>query len=314
MTRIRHSRKPAHPEIPVRCRRAGRRRAHAGVLLALVIVCGQVVPSSAKDLYTTDFEGFTAGPDNWVGTDGWQGNNNRAQVHGIDEGVVSGLGKTAYLGYYPPPTALTTVFRPVAYDPVASNTPVIEFETLLGIQDSTNGRGDSFRFTFYNALGAFLAAVRFSNNPLFPGIWRMDGSSEFATGVGFYPGQLHLLFCEIDFSANRWSADLDGIPLFTNAVFNATGVSLDLYATAAEWSLTAGSTNLYGDNWLLVADWAVRAIPAGESPVVIRNIAPAAGGVAVSWLGEPGFTYDVYADAGLSNGDSSSPPHQATQS
>lgn len=87
---------------------------------------------------------------------------------------------------------------------------------------------------------------------------------------------------------------LMGIPLFTNATFNASGQTRNLYTVAAEWQLTATNTVLHGDNWLLVADWSVRAVPIGENPVRIRDVGvDSAGTPQISWFGEQGFTYQV---------------------
>ena len=267
--------------------------------IAILLLAAAPIARTA-DLYVTDFDGFPTGPDQWVGTDGWAGNNVGAEVHGIDDGIVSGLAKTGYIGYNQPPSALTTVVRPVNYDPVSSNTPFIQFESLLGIQDSYNGIGDRFFITIYNRTGDFLGAVEFDNTAFSRGVWRHDGNVRYDTGLDFFPGELHLLFFEVDFSNNTWTADLDGIPLFTNATFNSTGKPLDLYGVAAEWQLASGSTNFYGDNWMLVADWSVRAIPDGRQPLVISDLhAGDSGESVISWWGEPGFTYELMATESL---------------
>ena len=261
-------------------------------LLAILLISW--TPAQAADIYATDFESFTAGSNQWAGTDGWVSNVDGSGVHGIDNNIVSGLGKTAYLGYYPPTTNFVTILRPVSYDPVSNNTPVIRFESLMGIQDSTNGRGDSFFVSFYNMAGQFLAAIRFSNNPFTLGIWRDDDASEIDTGLDFFPGQLHLLRAEIDFATNRWTASLDGIPLFTDAVFNASGKTLNLLAVASEWKLTSQDTALYGNNWLLVADWRLWTVPPGLDTVVIEALSADTNGIPqITWFGEPGFTYEL---------------------
>lgn len=250
--------------------------------------------ASATDLYYTDFESFTNGADKWVGTDGWLGNSKGVGVHGIDNELVPGLGKTAYLGYKQPLSTLVAVLRPVNFTPIASGKPIVEFETLMGIQDSTNGHHDSFFFSFYNTNGNLLASIRFSNDPLTYGVWRLDGTNQVDTGLDFTVGDLHLLYARVDFSTNRWSADLDGIPLFTNSVFNNTSKPLTLGSVAAEWQLTESSVTNHGDNWLLVADWLVSASPKGESPFLIRSAGVGTNGNPwLSWNGEASFDYNV---------------------
>lgn len=263
-------------------------------LMALAAWLSSGGVGAALELYYTDFESFTVGSDKWAGTDGWAANSKGVGVHGIDYEIVPGLGKTAFLGYKQPSVSPVAVVRSVNYNPVAAGKPIVEFETLMGIQDSTNERRDSFFFGFYNTNGNFLASIRFSNEPLTYGIWRLDGSSQTDTGVQFTRNALHLLYARIDFATNRWSADLDGIPLFTNAVFNGTSRPRTLGSVSAEWQLASSSVTNYGNNWLLVADWSVQATPIGETPLRIRGTGVGAGGLPwVSWNGEAGFGYRV---------------------
>lgn len=259
-------------------------------LLVMAVLALSAVGAQAFTLYTTDFEEFSAGDDRWAGTSGWMATSVGVGVHGIDQDILPGLGKTAFLGFNRPKSPFVTVFRPVLYNPITQGTPLIEFETLMGIQDSTNGNRDSFFFTFYNGSGNLLGSIRFDNSELSYGIWRLDGASQFDTGVEFVRLELHLLFASINFSNNTWSADLDGIPLFTNAPFNATSQPLDLGYVAAEWQLAAATTNGYGDNWMLIADWTVRAFPSANEPFQIEDATvPASGLPAVNWTGAYGF-------------------------
>jgi len=252
-------------------------------------------------LYETEFEEFNVGPDQWAGTNGWIGTSPGFGVHGIDQDIVQGLGKTAYLGYNTPASNFVTVVHLVDYDPVSNATPTVEFETLMGIEDSTNGFRDTFFFTFYNRTGNPLASIRFDNTDLNYGIWRFDGTNQFDTGVEFIRSpQLHILYASIDFSNNTWSADLDAIPLFTGVQFNATGQALDLGFVAAEWQLSSSSPSEHGDNWMLVADWAIRVFPSQvdqESLPPIEGVTIEGGGPSMTWTGAVGFDYAVeYSD------------------
>ena len=125
---------------------------------AVAVLMAATVPLWAGDLYKTDFESFMTGPNQWVGTDGWLGNSTTTGSHGIGSGLISGLGKTAYLGLNQPNTNFVTVLRPVNHNPVSEGTAELEFETLMGVEDSTNGRFDDFYFSFYNNAGEFLGA------------------------------------------------------------------------------------------------------------------------------------------------------------
>jgi len=218
--------------------------------------------ASARDLYKTDFENFPAGTDKWVGTDGWLGDSIGTESHGIDQDIIpnGALGKTAFLGYKKPSVPFVSVYKPIQYTPSAGDLNIIEIETLVGIQDSLvgNDNRDSFFVSVWNKTGNYLAGIRFSNIPESYGLWREDGLRSTDTGVVFVKGELHLLFVRIDLATNTWSAELDGLPLFTNAQFNASGKTIEMGYLAYEWQITSGNTSNYGDNWMLVADAVVR--------------------------------------------------------
>ena len=236
------------------------------------------------------------GADTWAGTDGWVASTTGDGVHGIDENMIPDLGKTAFLGGSQPGSIFTTVYKPINLDPISNGTPIVEFETLMGIQDSTNDRRDSFFLTFYNLTGDFLAAIGFSYEADTFGLWRLDDTnSQHDTELDFIPGELHLLYTRVDFRSNTWSADLDGIPLFTNATFNSSGRALTFGGVAAQWQLTASQTPGYGDNWLLVADWYVRANQPGSTPFQVKEPAPtiSENRFSLTWTAEPELEYKV---------------------
>jgi len=257
--------------------------------------------SRAAEVYSTDFESFPVGPDQWAGNEGWLGNSTGAGTHGIDSNQFEGaLGNTAYLGgSQPSGTTLVTLYRSVNVDPADTGVPTMACETLMGIADPGHQRRDDFIFNFYNSGGQSLAAIRFSNQEASFGIWRRDGSTQYDTEVEFIRGELHLLHTEIDLVANQWSADLDGIPLFTNAQFTATSGDRDFGSVAAQWDLTAAGVMGYGSNWMLVADWSIETLPQGESPVLVREFTrnENSNTFSMGWNRDAGYDYHVeYSD------------------
>ncbi len=256
------------------------------------------VASTGGELYHTDFEAFPTGPNQWAGNDGWLGNSTTTGSHGISEDLIPGLGKTAYLGFNEPSSRFVSVYRNIDHDPVAENTATLEIESLFTIVDSTNLSYDDFYFSFYNRTGEFLAAILFSNDPLTFGIWRLDGQLAHDTGFDFTHSMLHLLCAHVDPHANRWSLEYDGLPIFTGAPFNATAKTVDFGPLAAEWQVLGQAPADHGDNFLLVADWRVTAVPPGEFPFVADGLNLDPGGAPVlEWTGEPGWDYQVeYAD------------------
>ncbi|CAN5367429.1 hypothetical protein BH23VER1_BH23VER1_03660 [soil metagenome] len=245
---------------------------------------------STRLLYGTDFENFTVGDDQLVGFDGWEGDNIGERVHGIDQSIVTGLGKTAFLGFSPPSDHFVRVFRPVDYDPVAEGTPVVEFFALVGIQESTAGGDDYFYLTVLNSERQALAAIRFQAGPSGIQTWRFDGEVMHPEIGGFIPGEVAPVLAQIDFAENRWSVQWDGVPLIDNAPFTALSTTRDLGAMAAEWQLADPANP--GNNWLLFDQWSIEAVlPAA---LVLTHAGPNPDGTySISWSGPPGATFVV---------------------
>ena len=266
--------------------------------LAAIALLGLPMLSEAGTLYSTQFEEFTVGNNRWSGTGGWVASNTTLGIQGIMQDPVADLplGKAAYLGHSPPASSFTTVYRPINHNPATGGYPRVEFSSLMGIQDSTTGKRDRFYISFYNITGDFLAAIVFDNTS--GKVLSDDGATVRDTGVEFLRGDqtlgvaaLQILNVGIDFEKNEWEATLDSIPLFKQK-FTSTGKVLNLGPIAAEWEIPSGSGAQAGDNWLLVADWMVAAIPPGTFAVdsFARN---GSGQGVLSWRGHPGFDYQV---------------------
>lgn len=276
-------------------------------LLTTLFTLTLLLPIHAADLYSTDFEAFPVGNNQWAGTEGWISSDPTSGAQGIIQDPVENLplGKTAYLGFEQPAATLTRVYRTINYNPIPSGVPRIEFESFLGIQDSTNNQRDQFFISFYDIAGNFLAAINFDNTSSNTLLWRglSDGSVQTVeTGVPFIRGDqtlgfvaLQILACQIDLATNLWSAQLDGIPLFTEVPFTDSDFApLTLGSIAAEWELTSPFTALAGDNWMLVADWFIHSAPQGSTPFLVDSVSRSpVGQTSLSWLGEPGFDYKI---------------------
>jgi len=260
-------------------------------------------------LYETGFDEFTEGANNLSGSNGWLSTLNGQSVHGIDDEIIPGLGKSAFLGFTRPAsnqTQIVTVFRPVNYDPVAEGKPIIEFEALIGIADSQDdpdtqfidesSREDRFIISVYNVSLQLLASVIYDNRTNTYGLYRTNGSQSFDTGFEFVIEEPQFLFFRIDFENNTWSASLDGAPLFTDALFTSTGRTRDLGTIAAEWDIS----NRFqpGDNWMLFDDWIITAnARSGNAPTEPFTISKvertAADEVKLTYPADAGCTYRV---------------------
>ncbi len=255
-----------------------------------------MVSATTGLLYQTHFENFTAGPNQWTGTDGWFGNPGAGalNIQGIDQDQITGIGKSAYLGFNTPASRWNYVARVFNHNPVTEGSTTIEVDSLLGIQDSTNGNFDSFFVSVYNHLGQFLAAIQFTNENQSYRIWRDDGVSLTDTTINFIPGELQLLVLQIDLINNRWSAGHDGIPLFTDATFTLSDNPRTFGSLSYEWQITDQDPANHGDNWMLVADCEVWAIPPASDEFTINPITFSdTGAPGFEFEGEPGWTYQI---------------------
>ena len=112
--------------------------------------------AQAELLYFTDFDEFPEGDNKWDDFDGWQASDNTSGAQAIVADLLGGaLGNTATLGFNRPNRALTTVAKSIGYDPIATGNPLVTFNLLFGVEDSTdftNYRRDDFFITFYNTI------------------------------------------------------------------------------------------------------------------------------------------------------------------
>ncbi len=241
----------------------------------------------AEVLYETDFDDFTTGANQWSANASWTSNDTTSGAQSIDDDVLPALLKTASLGFARPALDFTFVALDLGYDHVASGAPIVEIDTLIGIEDSTNNRRDDFFISIYNSDGNRLASIRFDNqdpdavNSQF-GIWRENGTNQFDTLVDFIPSELFNLVATINLESNTWSADIGGIPLFTDQQFTNTNNPVNFGFLAFEWDLSAIGTFGYGDNFLLVADIIVQSVI--EIPEVeVTHSFDLSGNVTLNW-------------------------------
>lgn len=255
---------------------------------------------SGQILYETDFDDFPVGPNQWTRPAEWESNDNSSGAQSIDDDVLPALLNTATLGFARPQNTFTTVFLDLGFDPANAPSPIVEIDTLIGIEDSSNDFRDQFYLTLYNSSGDRLAAILFdnSNDPDEFGIWRENSNTSFDTSYDFIPGELFNLFATIDFESNTWSADIDGIPLFERAPFTNNSGPLDLGFLAFEWDLDSSLTFFHGNNFLLVADLFIRNVESAPVPVTFLTIdqggAPAlTWTTAVGWADQVQFSTDL---------------------
>ncbi|MGK0188983.1 MAG: hypothetical protein ACI9R3_004799 [Verrucomicrobiales bacterium] len=274
------------------------------LLVALMFTVMTVSAQTSIPLYITDFSNFPAGDGNLVGNDGWLSTHPDEEVHGTVDDFFGEGNRRATLGFFDPVTTdqIITVYRPINYDPIASDTPVIQFSASVAIVDSSDESTsfDSFYISVFNTTGNLLGSVVFDNTEADFGVWRADGLDFIDTGVSFEHEILYQLKIRIDFAANTWTATLDDAALFTDAPFSNSDAVRNLGDFSAEWEIT--DVQSPGDNWLLFDDWNVSALkntttPDSKNFHIARIVRRPNGNMMLRWPAENGTQYHVeYSD------------------
>jgi hypothetical protein len=263
-------------------------------------------------LYSTDFDDYNVGDNQWAANSDWITDNTRSGVNFIDNLAFNqALGNTAGLGLNRPSKDRVRMLTQIPHDHLANGESILEIETLISIKDSDNNFRDDFFFSIYNGSGTRLASIRFDNEDPETsgsnfGFWREDGASQFDTTFDFVHEELYDLIITIDLASNSWSASVNGSPLFEKVTFTnaATGDNLALGIVGYEWDLNSGNPSLYGDNFLLVADLRVVS-KAPNEPLSLKIELDESSAPILTWDGFAGTTYQIEYSDSLEEGPSS---------
>ena len=243
----------------------------------------------------TDFEAFAVGEDTLIGNDGWLGSEAGGATHGILDDTIENEGKSAYLGSNPAENDVVSVWRPLDYDPIGTGNSIVTVNTLLGIHDSTNEQYDSFHISIFNREENRLAGFVLDNRIDTFGAWRSDGTDNFSDlDTGFEHDVVYDIEMRIDFDANRWSLDVDDIPLFADQVFTNTNHPLDLGDVSFEWELS--DIDNPGDNWITFDNLRVEATGSGggvEEALAVSEIRRTQRRIRITWPSVAGAEYQI---------------------
>ena len=218
--------------------------------------------------------------------------------NGIVTNFIEGNGQQAFIGYVPLSGTNDTlnVWRPLNYDPIAANTPVVRFSVSMAIFDSTNAVYDCFRWSVYNNFngGQRLFSIDFDNSTL--GInYILDSGDPVPTGFAFSPGGKYDLEVTMNFDENLWSALLNGV-LFVNAKpVTTVGLPLILGDIDAVW-VYGPYTNAPGNNFMVFDNYRVTAAVTAPLPFQLEGFGVGANGdFSLRLTGEPGRHYAIDA-------------------
>ena len=229
---------------------------------------GDVVLRSYREdprpgLYATGSEEVNAAAP-LAGQRGWQSDGSGG--NGIVEDYLPGLGKQAYIGYWPPNFGDRGLLLWHDLNHLPDQQPVLEFTVTMAIVDSLNRAYDTFYWAAYNHEGHRLALVAFDNETLDVVYALDDGQGFRPTGVSFENNRPFELRLRMDFAANRWSAVLDGQTVIQEQPLTLTGAPLNLADLDAGWLVA--NTFWPGDNYMIFDNY--RVALAGDPQPVLR--------------------------------------------
>src|SRR5262245_15111411 len=116
-------------------------------------VCSSIcLNAQTTVLYETKFEpteGYKLDQD-LAGQRGWQMDGSGG--NGLIDNLFEGMGLQAYVGFQPPrdSNTVTSVWRPVDFNPAPANNPMVRFTVKFTIVRSKVGSQDDFRWSIYN--------------------------------------------------------------------------------------------------------------------------------------------------------------------
>jgi hypothetical protein len=245
-------------------------------------------------LYETGFEraeGYDpnldlAGQRGWL-LDGTGGN-------GLLQEWFPGFGQQAYIGFTPPATdnAVTAVWRPVNFNPVPANNPIVRFSTKMEIVRSTAGGDDDFRWAIYNNIGARLFGVSFETRT--GEIWYQNEDLEFhTTGWTFEFDGTFDFEIWMDFARNSWTARLNDIVLANAQPITLTNTTSRTFGDAdAVWFIN--NPQGVGNNFMAFDNYRVTAENRAAIPGFLEPVGRTAEGFFRFWIhGQKGVKYAV---------------------
>ncbi len=268
----------------------------AGVLVGKVF--GDATPASLplpRILFETGFEPWEgydletdlSGQNNWV-SEGTGGN-------GILEGPLQGFeGNVAYIGFTPPAATneFLNVWRPINLKPVGKDLPIIQFNVVFQIFDSTTNAAffDDFRWSVYTSQGERLFTLDFSNEHREISYLLDDDKGFQKTGFGFRNDESYELVLLMNFHRKLWTARINDVVVVNGLPLTTKLASIDFGDVDAVWAINGGGTP--GDNFMVFDDYQLTAQPVSSIPAMLEPMGVLSNDrFLLRVLGEPGLTY-----------------------
>ena len=290
----------------------GRSQAVASLLLLAASVIQSVTLAQVTNIYSTGFElseGFDTrftliGQDGWTGTD--VNGNGIVTDRFLNTTPPQPFGQQqAFVGYWPLTNAdgILNVWRPLNFDPVAADMPIVTFSATMGIYDSvTTTNRDCFRWSVYNKEGGGtrLFTLDFDNTTTEIN-YELDDDVFVPTGYAFdrsgKEDRHYDLVVTMNFTDNLWSATFNDITIVDSKPITTTNSVLNLGDVEAVW--VNREIGIYGDNYMAFDNYSIQAepYPFWVDPVQRLNN----GAFLLRLTGEPTRQYAIDATTDLVN-------------
>ncbi len=237
-------------------------------------------------IYATDFEHFATGAGELVNYEQWTQFNasSSTNAQGILPLGFTGQGRAAYLGYGAPSFTSATsstvfVYRPLNFDPVAENAPVVQFRTDFSIIGSTNGLNDVFSIYLFNRAGSILAGMLI--DPATRRLTTYDGGAIGSSSLPISFNTRYTVVATFNFTTHTWNLRINSTDLVTNATFGV-GKTADVGDFDFTWSVL-DSQRRQGDNFMIFDNLSITADAAPTAaPIVQLPAAALSGALATS--------------------------------
>ena len=288
--------------------RQGWLQGRGGILALSLFFAAQLpfqvaVATQVSNLYTAGFE-LSEGFDiryTLMGQGGWTGTDTNGNGNGIVKDYFvpkQQFGhQQAFVGFFPLTNTNGTlnVWRPLNFDPVAADLPVVTFYVTMSIYDSfTVTNRDCFRWSIYNTNngGERLFTLDFDNTTLEIN-YELDDDQFVSTGYKFENGDQsggqYDLVVIMNFADNLWSAWLNDVQIVDARDMTTKSSALNLGDIDAVWvNDTLGKP---GDNFMAFDNYAVTVEP---YPFRLDPVGRLSNGIfLVRLTGEPGRRYAI---------------------
>jgi hypothetical protein len=274
------------------------------LLILSLVLCGWSSEATVS-IYSTGFEVSEGYDGNFdlLGQNGWVGTG-VPNWNGVVSNYVAGLGQQAYVGFYQtnPSVNYLSIYRPLNYYPLSSNSPAVTFSALVSVWDSTtaNGHYDDFYWSVYNAQGSRLFTVNFDNNTPQQIYYALDGTNNtlVATDESFASFTPYVMSITMNFASNTWNAVIGGALVISNKPITTAGAALTLGRIAAEWQIrTPGAP---GDNFMVFDNYQITAEITPPLPPQLLILGRSNGSTSLRLTGQSNYQFSIDASTNLS--------------